>query len=112
MTESEKMALRNDIGELPEAKLTRVVDIIKERNSTLDEHDQEVTIDMDALDVLRDFGMTELTSMFNKWEALQSLLDCSSESECYAKLLQTLCHVGHAGENVAGAVVENVLVRH
>ena len=51
MTESEKMALRNDIGELPEAKLTRVVDIIKERNSTLDEHDQEVTIDMDALDV-------------------------------------------------------------
>lgn len=51
MTENEKMALRNDIGELPEAKLTRVVEIIKERNSTLDEHDQEVTIDMDALDV-------------------------------------------------------------
>ena len=51
MTETEKMALRNDIGELPEAKLTRVVEIIKERNSTLDEHDQEVTIDMDALDV-------------------------------------------------------------
>ena len=51
ISEKEKVELRNGIQELPAAKLTRVLEIIKERNSTLDEHDQEVTIDMDALDV-------------------------------------------------------------
>ena len=51
ISEKEKVELRNGIQELPAAKMMRVLEIIKERNSTLDEHDQEVTIDMDALDV-------------------------------------------------------------
>ena len=63
----------------------------------------EITGTMLPKDVLQAFGITELTSAFSRWESLQDLFNCDTEEECYTALLNTVCHVGHAGEMFTSA---------
>ena len=50
MTHDEKMALSQAISQLPNEKLSRIVEIIKERMPLLkNEDDQEIEIDINAL---------------------------------------------------------------
>jgi bromodomain-containing factor 1 len=50
LTEADKEALKAGINALPEDKLPRVVEIIKERLAHVDERDAEIEVDLDALD--------------------------------------------------------------
>lgn len=51
MTFWEKQRLSNDLQDLPAEKLDNVVQIIKKRNSSLNQHDDEIEVDIDSFDV-------------------------------------------------------------
>ncbi|XP_003565508.1 transcription factor GTE4 [Brachypodium distachyon] len=51
MTFWEKQKLSNDLQDLPPEKLDNVVQIIKKRNSSLNQHDDEIEVDIDSFDV-------------------------------------------------------------
>ena len=50
LSEADKETLKAGINALPEDKLPRVVEIIKERSVHVDERDAEIEVDLDALD--------------------------------------------------------------
>jgi len=50
LSEADKETLKAGINALPEDKLPRVVEIIKERSAHVDERDAEIEVDLDALD--------------------------------------------------------------
>lgn len=51
MTFWEKQRLSNNLQELPPEKLDNVVQIIKKRNLSLSQHDDEIEVDIDSFDV-------------------------------------------------------------
>jgi hypothetical protein len=51
MTFWEKQRLSDNLQELPPEKLDNVVQIIKKRNSSLSQHDDEIEVDIDSFDV-------------------------------------------------------------
>ncbi|PWZ10528.1 hypothetical protein Zm00014a_022940 [Zea mays] len=51
MTFWEKQRLSNNLQDLPPEKLDNVVQIIKKRNSSLNQHDDEIEVDIDSFDV-------------------------------------------------------------
>ncbi|XP_064972732.1 transcription factor GTE4-like [Musa acuminata AAA Group] len=51
MTFEEKQKLSNNLQNLPPEKLEAVVQIIKKRNSSLSQHDDEIEVDIDSVDV-------------------------------------------------------------
>ncbi|ONK70617.1 uncharacterized protein A4U43_C05F35610 [Asparagus officinalis] len=50
MTFEEKQKLSNNLQNLPLEKLDNVVQIIKKRNSSLSQHDDEIVVDIDSVD--------------------------------------------------------------
>jgi hypothetical protein len=75
MTFWEKQRLSNNLQELPPEKLDNVVQIIKKRNLSLSQHDDEIEVDIDSFDVetlweLDRFVMNYKKSLTkNKWKA-------------------------------------------
>ncbi|KAH0448644.1 hypothetical protein IEQ34_022444 [Dendrobium chrysotoxum] len=51
MTFEEKQRLSNNLQNLPPEKLENIVQIIKKRNSSLSQHDDEIEVDIDSVDV-------------------------------------------------------------
>ncbi|CAL9205660.1 unnamed protein product [Musa hybrid cultivar] len=51
MTFEEKQKLSNNLQKLPPEKLESIVQIIKKRNSSLNQHDDEIEVDIDSVDV-------------------------------------------------------------
>ncbi|WOK97187.1 hypothetical protein Cni_G05895 [Canna indica] len=51
MTFEEKQRLSNNLQKLPPEKLENIVQIIKKRNSSLSQHDDEIEVDIDSVDV-------------------------------------------------------------
>ncbi|CAL9059897.1 unnamed protein product [Musa banksii] len=51
MTFEEKQKLSNSLQNLPPEKLESIVQIIKKRNSSLSQHDDEIEVDIDSVDV-------------------------------------------------------------
>jgi bromodomain-containing factor 1 len=51
MTFWEKQRLSNNLQDLPPEKLDNVVQIIKKRNLSLSQHDDEIEVDIDSFDV-------------------------------------------------------------
>ncbi|KAG0498152.1 hypothetical protein HPP92_002843 [Vanilla planifolia] len=51
MTFEEKQRLSNNLQNLPPEKLENIVQIIKKRNSSLNQHDDEIEVDIDSVDV-------------------------------------------------------------
>ncbi|EHA8591960.1 putative transcription factor GTE4 [Cocos nucifera] len=51
MTFEEKQRLSNNLQNLPPEKLEIIVQIIKKRNSSVNQHDDEIEVDIDSVDV-------------------------------------------------------------
>lgn len=50
MTYEEKQKLSTNLQSLPSEKLDAIVQIIKKRNSSLSQHDDEIEVDIDSVD--------------------------------------------------------------
>lgn len=66
MTYEEKQKLSTNLQSLPSEKLDSIVQIIKKRNSTLSQHDDEIEVDIDSVDVETLWELDRLVTNYKK----------------------------------------------
>ncbi|KAK1405092.1 Transcription factor GTE4 [Heracleum sosnowskyi] len=66
MTYEEKQKLSTNLQSLPSEKLDSIVQIIKKRNSTLNQHDDEIEVDIDSVDVETLWELDRLVTNYKK----------------------------------------------
>ncbi|KAJ6828522.1 putative transcription factor GTE4 isoform X2 [Iris pallida] len=101
MTFDEKQKLSNNLQNLPPEKLDNIVQIIKKRNSTLSQHDDEIEVDIDSVDAETLWELDRFVTNYKK-----SL----SKNKRKAELARAQHHVGQerVQERVSDPVVHEV----
>lgn len=103
MTFEEKQRLSNNLQNLPPEKLDNIVQIIKKRNSAMSQHDDEIEVDIDSVDVETLWELDRFVTNYKK-----SLSKNKRKAEL-ASLARA--EAGHAGrERIPETLAEPVAV--
>lgn len=112
MTFEEKQRLSNNLQNLPPEKLENIVQIIKKRNSSLSQHDDEIEVDIDSVDVETLWELDRFVTNYKKSlsknkrkEKLAALARTGVESNANERLLDVIPVPEAAGQQKEGKIV-------
>ncbi|XP_020587702.1 transcription factor GTE4-like isoform X2 [Phalaenopsis equestris] len=112
MTFEEKQRLSNNLQNLPPEKLENIVQIIKKRNSSLSQHDDEIEVDIDSVDVETLWELDRFVTNYKKSlsknkrkEKLAVLARTGFESNAIERMNEVIPGPEVAGEHREGKAV-------